>query len=91
MNWHIPSARELHASLPLRVFVRNSGQDSFKGEGYDTPGVYFVLCWEICPNLGCSVKFSIYFSHLSPFIKLLMNVHQIWNYSISRIAKFGAC
>jgi hypothetical protein len=40
----------------------------------DTPGVYFVLCQEIYPNLGCSVKISISRSHLSPFIKLLMNV-----------------
>jgi hypothetical protein len=40
----------------------------------DTPGVYFVLCQEIYPNLECSVKISISRSHLSPFIKLLMNV-----------------
>jgi hypothetical protein len=40
----------------------------------DTPGAYFVLCQEIYPNLGCSVKISISRSHLSPFIKLLMNV-----------------
>jgi hypothetical protein len=40
----------------------------------DTPGVYFALCREIYPNLGCSVKISISLSHLSPFIKLLMNV-----------------
>jgi hypothetical protein len=40
----------------------------------DTPGVYFVLCQEIYPNLGCLVKISISRSHLSPFIKLLMNV-----------------
>jgi hypothetical protein len=40
----------------------------------DTPGVYFALCREIYPNLGCSVKFSISLSHLSPFIKLPMKV-----------------
>jgi ribonuclease HI len=40
----------------------------------DTPGVYFALCREIYPNLGCSVNISISLSHLSPFIKLLMNV-----------------
>jgi hypothetical protein len=40
----------------------------------DTPGVYFALCRENYPNLGCSVKISISLSHLSPFIKLLMNV-----------------
>jgi hypothetical protein len=40
----------------------------------DTPGVYFMLCREIYPNLICSVKISISRSHLSPFIKLLMNV-----------------
>jgi hypothetical protein len=40
----------------------------------DTPGVNFALCREIYPNLGCSVRISISRSHLSPFIKLLMNV-----------------
>jgi hypothetical protein len=43
-------------------------------EHCDTPGVYFMLFQEIYPNLGCSVKISISRSHLSPFIKLLMNV-----------------
>jgi hypothetical protein len=56
MNLHLSSAWELHASPPLRVFVRILGRDSFKGEGCDTLGVYFVLCREICPNLGRSVK-----------------------------------
>jgi hypothetical protein len=71
MNWHLPSAWELHASLPLRLFVRISGRDSFKGEGCDTPGVSFVLCQEIYPNLRCSVKISISRSHLSPSITQL--------------------
>jgi hypothetical protein len=31
MNLHLSSARELHASPPLRVLVRISGRDSFKG------------------------------------------------------------
>ena len=49
---------------------------SFFGEAdrCDTPGVNFALCQEIYPNLGCSVKISISLSHLSSFIKLLMNV-----------------
>jgi hypothetical protein len=42
--------------------------------GCDTPGVYFVLCREIYPNLGCSAKVSISRSYLSPSSKLLMNV-----------------
>jgi hypothetical protein len=33
-----------------------------------------MLCREICPKLGCSVKISISWSRLSPFIKLLMKV-----------------
>jgi hypothetical protein len=74
MIWHLPSAWELHASPPLKILIRISGRDSFKGEGCDTPGVSFVLCREIYPNLGCSVKISISLSHLSPFIKLLMKV-----------------
>jgi hypothetical protein len=66
---------------------------------FDTPGVYFVLCREIYPNLGCSVKISISRSHLSPFIKLLMNVspnlelfylenNQIW--SLLKLLFLGA-
>jgi hypothetical protein len=49
MDWYLPSAWELHASLPLKILTRISGRDSFKGEGRDTLGVYFVLCHEICP------------------------------------------
>jgi hypothetical protein len=66
---------------------------------YDTPGVYFALCREIYPNLGCLVKISISLSHLSPFIKLLMNVspnlelfdlknNQIW--SLLKLLFLGA-
>jgi hypothetical protein len=33
-----------------------------------------VLCQEIYPNLGCSVKISISRSHPSPFIEFLMKV-----------------
>jgi hypothetical protein len=54
-----------HSNLGTRFFLR--------GEGCDTPGVSFVLCREICPNLGRSVKISIFLSHLSPFIKLIVN------------------
>jgi hypothetical protein len=34
----------------------------------DKPGVYFVLCREIYPNLGCSVKISISRSRMSMII-----------------------
>jgi hypothetical protein len=54
--------------------ARAGGRALTGGPGCDTPGVYFMLCREIYPNLGCSVKISISLSHLSPFIKLLMNV-----------------
>jgi hypothetical protein len=51
MNLHLSSVWELHASPPLKILIRISGRDSFKGEGCDTPGVYFVLYREIYPNL----------------------------------------
>jgi hypothetical protein len=36
--------QELHHSLLLRsLSFRTSGRDSFKGEGYNTPGVYIPL------------------------------------------------
>jgi hypothetical protein len=65
MDWYLPSARELHASPPLRVFVRISGRDSFKGEGCDTPGVYFKLCQEIYPKLGSCLSLFIRIIHES--------------------------
>jgi hypothetical protein len=51
-----------HPNLGTRFFLR--------GEGCDTPGVYFALCREINPNQGCSVKISISRSCLSLFIRL---------------------
>ena len=59
---------------PWRSSFESRDEIPLRGEGCDTPGVSFVLCREIYPNLGCSVKISISLSHLSPFIKLLMNV-----------------
>jgi hypothetical protein len=53
MNLHLSSAWELHASPSLKILIRISGRDSFKGGGYDTPGVYFLLYREIYPNPGC--------------------------------------
>jgi hypothetical protein len=37
----------------------------------DTLGVYFVLCREIYPNLGCSVKISISRSRMSQIIQII--------------------
>jgi hypothetical protein len=54
--------KDLHPNLGTRFFLR--------GEGCDTPGVSFVLCHEINPNLGCSVKISLSRSCLSLSIRL---------------------
>jgi hypothetical protein len=80
MDWNLPVSWELHASPPLKILNRISGRDTFRGEGCDTPGVYFVLCREIYPNLGRSVKISISLSHLSPFITLLLKVSPIFEF-----------
>jgi hypothetical protein len=37
----------------------------------DTLGVNFALCWEIYPNLGCSVKISISRSRMSLIIQII--------------------
>jgi hypothetical protein len=58
----------------LKILIESRDEILLRGEGCDTPGVYFMLCREIYPNLGCAVKISISRSHLSPFIKLLMKV-----------------
>ena len=71
MNLHLSSAWELHASPPFEDPHSNLGTRFFlRGEGCDTPGVYFVLYREIYPNLGCSVKISIslhIYLHLSSY------------------------
>jgi hypothetical protein len=54
--------KDPHSNLGTRFCLR--------GEGCDTPDVYFALCREINPNLGCSVKISISPSCLSLFIRL---------------------
>jgi hypothetical protein len=54
--------KDPHSNLRTRFCLR--------GEGCDTPGVYFALCQEINPNLGCSIKISISRSCLSLFIRL---------------------
>jgi hypothetical protein len=84
---------------PWRSSFESRDEILLRGEGCDTPDVYFVLCREIYPNLGCLVKISISRSHLSPFIKLLMNVspslelfdlknNQIW--SLLKLLFLGA-
>jgi hypothetical protein len=49
-----------HSNLGTRFFLR--------GEGCDTPGVYFGLCQKNYPNLECSVKISISRSRMSLII-----------------------
>ena len=71
INYQLGSNMLLH---PWRSSFESRDEILLRGEGCDTPGVYFALCREIYPNLGCSVKFSISLSHLSPFIKLPMKV-----------------
>jgi hypothetical protein len=67
---HLSIAWELHASPPLRVSFESRDEILLRGEGCDTPGVYFVLYRVIYPNLGCTVKISISRSCLSLFIRL---------------------
>jgi hypothetical protein len=61
MNLHLSLVWELHASPPLKILIRISGRDSFKGGRLCHPRCLFhVMPW-IYPNLGCSVK-NFYFS-----------------------------
>jgi hypothetical protein len=54
------------------AFLQRRQDESDAGAPHpcDTPGVNFVLCREINPNLRCSVKISISRSCLSLFIRL---------------------
>jgi hypothetical protein len=68
---------------PWRSSFESRDEILLRGEGCDTPGVSFTLCREICPNLGHSVKISISRSRLSPFIKLLVKVSLISDFTRS--------
>jgi hypothetical protein len=70
MNLRLSPAWELHSSPPLKILIRISGRDSFKGGRLWHPSVCFVLWREIYPNLGCLVKISISRSCLSLFIQI---------------------
>jgi hypothetical protein len=54
--------KDLHLNLGTRFFLR--------GEGCDTPGVYFGVCRKNYPNLGCSVKISISRSRMCLIIQI---------------------
>ena len=76
--------KDPHSNLGTRFCLR--------GEGCDTPGVYFALCREIYPNLGCSVKISISRSCLSLFIKLSLGSSPNSElFDREKQPKFGAC
>jgi hypothetical protein len=73
-----------HSNLGTRFCLR--------GEGCDTPGVYFALCREIHPNLGCSVKISISRSCLSLFIRLSLGSSPNSEiFDREKTTNFGAC
>jgi hypothetical protein len=62
-----------HSNLGTRFFLR--------GEGCDTPGVSFVLWREINPNLGCSVKISLFsLAYVSDYPDYSFTFCRIQNY-----------
>jgi hypothetical protein len=75
--------KDPHSNLGTRFFLR--------GEGCDTPGVYFALCREINPNLGCSVKISISRSRMPLIIPTIRTQFTEFGVNRSReTANFGA-
>jgi hypothetical protein len=73
-----------HSNLGTRFFLR--------GEGCDTPGVYFGLCQKNYPNLECSVKISISRSCLSLSIRLSHGSSpNLELFDREKQPKFGAC
>jgi hypothetical protein len=72
------------SNLGTRFFLR--------GEGCDTPGVSFVLRRESYPNLGCSVKNSIFsLAYVSDYPNFSFTSHRIRSDSVSQKAEFEAC
>jgi hypothetical protein len=58
----------------------------------DTLGVYFVLCREFCPKLGCSVKIFISQSCLSLFIRIIHGSSpNLELFDLKTNAEIGAC
>jgi hypothetical protein len=85
----------LHSALTALQFVaevRAEVRGALDSEQCDTPGVSFVLCREIYPNLGCSVKISISRSCLSLIIQIIHSRFTEFRVLQShRNAEFGAC
>jgi hypothetical protein len=76
--------KDPHSNLGTRFFLR--------GEGCDTPGVYFGLCQKNYPNLGCSVKISISRSRMSLIIQIIHSHFTEFRVTQShRRPIFGAC
>jgi hypothetical protein len=62
----------------MAVAGGDHGRGARKGDHCDTPGVNFALCREIYPNLGCSVKISIFsLVYVSDYPNFLFTSHQI--------------
>jgi hypothetical protein len=58
----------------------------------DTPGVYFMLCQEIYPNIVCSVKISISRLRMSLIIQTIHSHFTEFGVIRSReTANFGVC
>jgi hypothetical protein len=89
---------------PSRSSFESRDEILLRGEGCDTPGVYFTLCREIYPNLGCSVKISISHSRMSLTIQTIHshftgfeviqshgrpNLEPVKNFYSRRECKFG--
>jgi hypothetical protein len=92
MNLHLSPAWELHVSPPLKILIRIWDEILLRGEGCDTPGVYFMLRREIYPNLGCSVKISISRSRMSLIIQTIHS--HFTEFGVIRLREttiFGAC
>jgi hypothetical protein len=77
---------------PWRSSFESRDEILLRGEGCDTPGVYFGLCRKNYPNLGCSVKISISRSHMSLIIQTIHSQFTEFEGIRSReMAEFGAC
>jgi hypothetical protein len=92
MNLHLSSVLELHTSPPLKILIRISGRDSFKGGRLWHPRCLFrVMMGDLSWSLMLSEKFYFSVAFISNYHVTCEGFTDFCFYSISRKAEFGAC
>jgi hypothetical protein len=81
MNWHLSSVWELHASPPLKILIRISGRDSFKGERLWHPRCLFrVISGDLSSSRMLSKNFYFSLAYVSNYPNYSYTFHRILSF-----------